>query len=269
VILSALFGIGASVAWLDHASAAIAQGTPHVRRAFEYVDLPTEESEEGAASSAGSAPVRGDIVFDGFAMSYRHDTPEILRGLSLEIRAGQKIALVGRTGSGKTSLTQSLLRMVYVRAGDVRIGGESIYARPIDAVREAFAVVPQSPYLFAGTVASNFDPSGTILEDRVRAALREAGLSLEPSHPIDEGGRNLSVGERQLVCLARAVALERPFVLLDEPTSGLDPETDARIHRLLRTALKGNTVITIAHRREGLKDYDRVIELRDGRVVTS
>jgi ABC-type multidrug transport system fused ATPase/permease subunit len=273
VIISSLFGITASIGWLDFATGMVSRSTPHLRRVFEIIDLPPEEHEErearkeGAPLSKTSPPLRGDLVFDDYSMSYRRDTPVILSGLNLRFEEGSKTALVGRTGSGKTSITQALLRMVYVRGGDVRFGGQSIYECDVQDYRRSFGVVPQFPYLFSGTVRSNLDRQGALESGALEAALEAVGLSYPLDQPVNEGGQNLSLGERQLICLARVIAARKPIILMDEPTSGLDPETDARVSRIFRSAFRDRTVITIAHRRESLGSYDRIVELSGGKVI--
>jgi len=271
VIISSLFGITGSVAWLDFATSLVSKSSPHVRRVFEFVDLPSEESEEGRATGplGVSIPQNGDIQFANYTMSYRRDTPVILSNLNLSLPIGSKTALIGRTGSGKTSLMQALMRMVYVREGDIRIGNRSIFEMDIRELRTLFGVVPQSPYLFAGTIRSNLDRVGTISTEVLEKSMKSVGLRFPLNQAVSEGGANFSVGERQLICLARVIAAGRNFVLMDEPTSGLDPETDARISEILRTALKDKTVLTIAHRRESLGNYDRIIEMQNGRVEES
>jgi ATP-binding cassette subfamily C (CFTR/MRP) protein 1 len=271
VIISSLFGITGSVAWLDFATSQISKSSPHVRRVFEFVDLPSEESEEGRSTPfrSTSKPQAGDIAFVNYTMSYRRDTPIILSSLNLTLPAGSKTALIGRTGSGKTSLMQALMRMVYVREGDIRIANRSIFEMDIRELRKLFGVVPQSPYLFAGTIRSNLDRVGTISTEILEKSMMSVGLSFSLDDAVAEGGGNFSVGERQLICLARVIAAGRSIVLMDEPTSGLDPETDARISEILRTALKDKTVLTIAHRQESLGNYDRIIKMQNGRVEES
>jgi len=268
VIISSLFGITGSVAWLEFATSQISKSSPHVRRVFEFVDLPSEESEEGRStpSRSTSKPQAGDIAFVNYTMSYRRDTPIILSSLNLTLPAGSKTALIGRTGSGKTSLMQALMRMVYVRDGDIRISNRSIFEMDVRELRKLFGVVPQSPYLFAGTIRSNLDRVGRISTEILEKSMMSVGLPFPLDQAVTEGGGNFSVGERQLICLARVIAAERSIVLMDEPTSGLDPETDARISEILRTALKDKTVLTIAHRQESLGNYDRIIEMQNGRV---
>ncbi len=267
VIISALFGVTGSINWLDFATSLVSRSSPHLRRVFEFVDLPAEYSEEGRPERDQVLAKHEDgIEFVNYSMSYRADTPVILHKLNFYIPPRSKTALVGRTGSGKTSVLQALMRMVYVQAGDIRISGHSIYKMDVQTLRRQFGVVPQSPYLFAGTVRSNLDRIGALSDSALQSALTAVGLKIQLDDVIQEGGQNLSVGERQLVCLARVIAADRPIVLMDEPTSGLDPETDARISEVLRTALRDKTVLTIAHRRESLGHYDRVIEMRDGKV---
>jgi ABC-type multidrug transport system fused ATPase/permease subunit len=190
-----------------------------------------------------------------------------LNALNVNIPLGSKTALIGRTGSGKTSVIQSLLRMVYVREGDIRIDNHSIFDMDVRELRKLFGVVPQSPYLFAGTIRTNLDRIGTLSAGTLERAMEAVQLNFPLDHAISEGGQNLSVGERQLVCLARVIAAGRSIILMDEPTSGLDRETDARIGMVLENALKGKTVITIAHRMQSLQRYDRIIEMQAGQVV--
>jgi ABC-type multidrug transport system fused ATPase/permease subunit len=139
----------------------------------------------------------------------------------------------------------------------------------IRELRKLFGVVPQSPYLFAGSIRSNLDRVGTISTKVLDKSMKSVGLRFSLDHAVTEGGANFSVGERQLICLARVIAAGRSIVLMDEPTSGLDPETDARISEILRTALKDKTVLTIAHRQESLGNYDRVVKMKNGRVEES
>lgn len=276
VVISALFGITGSVGWLDWATSLVSRSAPHVRRVFEYVDLPPEKEQErssgentpsGQKAALAPASVPAVLRFVDYSMSYRPETPVVLNQLSLAFPVGSKTALVGRTGSGKTSLTQALLRMVHVRGGELRVGESSALDWELREYRRMFGVVPQAPYLFEGTLRSNLDRLGALPDDQLRSALKSVELGLELDHPVVEGGHNLSTGERQLACLARVIAADRPFIIMDEPTSGLDPRTDARITEVLRTALRGKTLLTIAHRLESLAHYDRIVELRAGQVV--
>jgi len=282
VIISALFGMTGSIGWLDFASSLVSRSAPHLRRVFEFTDLPKEVLEEGFERKAEVLQeegvlqdssrreevlaVPGDLVFENYSMSYRKDSPLILRDLNVVIRKGSKTAIIGRTGSGKSSIIQALFRMVYVRQGNIRIGGQSIFDMDLFSLRTQFGIVPQFPYLFEGTLRENLDRAGQKDDLTLLEALSCSGLRYPLDYWINEGGSNLSVGARQLICLARVIACNRSIILMDEPTSGLDPVTDARIHEILHTAFRDKTVLTIAHRKESLKYYDGIIEMKDGRV---
>lgn len=272
VIVSATFRIGGLLTWLSNCLVNLYEFLGIARRIFEYVDLPAETAEEGntpplKSTTALNEPLAGDLIFTNYTMSYRATTPQILSNLSLRITRGSRVGLVGRTGAGKSSLVQSLFRMVYVHGGDISIGDHSLLSLPIDQARALFSIVPQDPYLFEGTLRSNLDRTSEHSDDLLREALTTVNLPLDLSTPLAEGGTNLSLGERQLVCLARVVISNHPFVIMDEPTSGVDTITDATIQSVLRSALADRTIITIAHRLETLARMDRVIELASGMIV--
>jgi ABC-type multidrug transport system fused ATPase/permease subunit len=147
--------------------------------------------------------------------------------------------------------------------------GVSLLHADVRRVRELFGVVPQDPYLFAGTLRSNLDPDDRLSDEQLDSALRTVGLDMSLNESVSEGGRNISVGERQLLCLARVLVHDRPVILLDEPTSAVDNITDVKIQRVLHGAFADRTVIAIAHRIDTLRNYDLVVEIRQGRVARS
>ena len=241
------------------------------------IDLPDETSEESKVlklrrvphgSDLGNVRFSGDICFENYSMSYRNDLPLILDGFTVTIPAGKKVGIVGRTGAGKSSVMQSLFRMVYHCGGDIRIGGKSIFDVDIGCVRSNFGVVPQDPYLFAGTIRFNLagDLQG-IGDAQLLDSLRTVNLKVDLDARVLEGGRDYSVGERQLLCIARLLLLDKQYILMDEPTSSLDRKTDEQMQRLMRTVLADKTVITIAHRLESLEHYDLILEMAAGRVL--
>ncbi len=248
------------------------------------IDLPNQTKDESAQdgfvlneadteSQARPNPMSnielsGDISFENFSMSYRKGLPRILDGLSLTIPEGKKVGIIGRTGAGKSSLMQSLFRMVYHEAGDIKIGDQSIYGVEVNTVRRHFGVVPQDPYLFAGTIRFNLvGELGDLSDEACRNVLDIVGLKVDLDATVLEGGKDYSVGERQLLCLARLILLEKRYILMDEPTSSLERKTDEKIQQLLETELGDKTVITIAHRLESLEHYDIILEMADGKLL--
>lgn len=273
VIISALFAVNGSITYLESSTAQMARQTAHTGRVLEYIDLPDEAGQEhaqprlpGTAGEGSREPLQG-IRFDRLSVSYRADTPLILRDFSLDIPAGSKVGLIGRTGSGKSSVVQALFRLVHVHGGDIVLDGTSLYAMPLAQARRHFGVVPQSPYLFEGTLRANLDRTGELPDQVLLDGLSAVGLSMPLDLPIRPGGGNLSLGQRQLICLARVIAMDKRIILLDEPTSGLDPETDVRIQHVLATALRDRTVITIAHRAQSLRAHGLIVEIDGGAIV--
>jgi|TARA_B100000315_G_scaffold233853_1_gene247369 ABC-type multidrug transport system fused ATPase/permease subunit len=200
-------------------------------------------------------------------MSYREHLPRILSELNLEIPAGLHVGIVGRTGAGKTSLMQALFRLVYHQGGDIKLGGRSIFGVDVNFLRSHFGVVPQDPYLFAGTIRFNLAGTMDLPDEQLRDALDRVGLNVGLDDTVLEGGKHYSVGERQLLCLARLILNQKSYIFMDEPTSSLDRRTDEKIQQLLQTEMADRTVITIAHRLESLIHYDLVMELADGKLV--
>jgi ATP-binding cassette subfamily C (CFTR/MRP) protein 1 len=272
VIITVIFRLSPLFSWLTWTTSYLIESMATARRVLEFVDLPNETSEElgpeasPVVAAAATESLLGDIEFFNYSMSYRPNLPLILNGLNLKLPYGQRIGLIGRTGAGKSSIVQSLFRMVYVHAGDIKLGGQSIFAYPIDVVRGRFAVVPQDPYLFEGTVKTTLDRAGVLAPGKLISALELVGISLPLDYRIEEGGKNLSLGERQLLCLARVLLLDRPYLIMDEPTSAVDSVTDRQIQNVLGTAFKGRTIITVAHRLETLANYDLIVVLKDGAV---
>lgn len=280
VVLSSLFALSGSMSWLTFCITMLTESLGNARRVFELVDLPREETLElakevcPARSPLRSSQVlreaaRGDLQFHAASVCYRPELPPVLKDLDLTLPAGCRIGLVGRTGSGKTSVTQALLRMVHVLGGDITASGVSIYSFDLEAWRAQFGIVPQHPYLFEGTLRSNLDREGRYADSALMDCLRQVDLGFTLDHKIIEAGKNLSLGERQLVCLARVLLGDKAVIILDEPTSSIDSVTDQKIQRVLSTALKGRTILTVAHRLETLRDYDLILELSEGRVKRS
>ncbi len=270
IVITAVFNLNNLFFGLAWDMSFLGETASHARRAFFMIDLPNEISQESRIKSLDKTETKqlsGDICFDNYSMSYRADLPLILDKLTVTIPAGRKVGIVGRTGAGKSSLMQALFRMVYHQGGDICIGGESIFGLDIQCLRSHFGVVPQDPYLFAGTIRFNLAGDLADVSDvRLRAALNTVQLNVDLDARVLEGGKDYSVGERQLLCIARLILLDKQYILMDEPTSSLDRKTDELIQRLMRTVLADKTVITIAHRLESLEHYDLIVEMSDGHL---
>ena len=219
-------------------------------------------------------PESGQLEFRDVIMRYRHDTETVLNGLSFNIKAGEKIGIVGRTGAGKSTLALCISRIAELDSGQILIDGVDIAEQRLHEVRSRITVIPQDATMFTGTLRFNLDPEGVCDDDEIIALLRRAELGdildgdpkgLEQA--IKENGQNLSSGERQLVCICRAILRKSRLVLLDEATANIDIVTEERIQRLITEEFKDATMITIAHRLQTIIASDRVMVLSFGRIA--
>ncbi len=223
------------------------------------------------------APQDGDpeyaVEFRDVSFSYQAEAP-VLRQVSLRARAGESIALVGPTGSGKTTITALLLRLYEHESGTVRVLGRDVKAMDRDELRRQFAVVPQDVFLFRGTLAENVAAGEEPDLARVQSVLSEMGISdLLTGREggvlcrVESGGVNFSAGERQLIAFARALYRDAPILILDEATASVDSETEAKMQAALATLMKGRTSVVVAHRLSTIRAADRIVVLSRGEVV--
>uniref|UniRef100_A0A8C1VKV3 ATP-binding cassette, sub-family C (CFTR/MRP), member 12 n=1 Tax=Cyprinus carpio TaxID=7962 RepID=A0A8C1VKV3_CYPCA len=247
-----------------------------VERLLEYITNCVSEgprSVKDANTSAGW-PQEGTITFQKYSMRYRDNTPIVLNNLHINIKPGEKVGIVGRTGSGKSSLGVALFRLAEPAEGTIFIDNVDICKLGLRDLRSRLSVIPQDPVLFIGTVRYNLDPFNNYKDEELWLALEKtfmkdtiAKLPEKLHSPVVENGENFSVGERQLMCMARALLRNSKIILLDEATASIDSETDSMIQHTIRDGFQHCTMLTIAHRINTVLESDRILVMDQGKVV--
>lgn len=270
-----------------------------VERLVSYsTELPQEAAYRADGNGNGVVqppnewPTKGQIEFENVCMAYREGLPLVLKNLSFSINDGQKIALVGRTGCGKSSTVLTLFRLVELTSGKITIDGQDISKLGLYDLRRKLTIIPQDPVLFKRSIRRNLDPFGDHTDDELWEALVNSGAierslleEVKSQHVekdgkdndgvhkfhldqmVQEDGVNYSNGERQVLALTRAVVAKSKILVLDEATSSVDYETDAKIQSKISTEFKDSTVITIAHRLNTILSYDKIMVLEKGEIA--
>ncbi|QRV97503.1 ABC transporter transmembrane region [Ceratobasidium sp. AG-Ba] len=294
VALSYILLVQQSFGWMVRQSAEVENDMNGVERILHYAQHVEQEAayEVPEKEPPASWPEHGEVELKDVVMSYRPGLPAVLRGLSVRITGGEKIGIVGRTGAGKSSIMVALYRMVELTSGSISIDGVDISQIGLHTLRSNIAIIPQDPLLFSGTLRSNLDPFGIYDDARLWDALKRAYLVDRPvmvqkssdgedlpsgvqtpvnrftlDTVIEEEGGNLSVGQRSLVSLARALVKDSKIIVLDEATASVDYETDKNIQDTISREFADKTLLCIAHRLKTIIGYDRICVLDAGQIA--
>ncbi|DBA04859.1 TPA: hypothetical protein N0F65_004496 [Lagenidium giganteum] len=244
-------------------------------RIQEYIDIPAEAPHEiPATEPVAEWPARGEVAFNNVSFRYKDEDELVLRNLTFRLAPAEKVGIVGRTGAGKSSLTMALFRINEVASGTIVIDGVDTSKIGLRSLRSRLSIITQAPVLFKGTIRGYLDPFEEYGDDNLWLCLRKVGMGDKISSMdgkllavLEENGDNFSVGERQMLCMARALLSESSVVVMDEATASIDHETDMKLQKVIRSEFKQSTVITIAHRLDTVLDADRIMVLDAGKIV--
>ncbi|XP_072025399.1 ATP-binding cassette sub-family C member 9-like [Amphiura filiformis] len=243
-----------------------------VERVRHYTQLSNEDPS--GTEPPPTWPSLGGIQIEDIYVRYADNLPPVLTGVNLYVRPGEKVGICGRTGSGKSSLTLTLFRLINMFEGRILIDGEDIARLPLATLRRRLSIIPQDPMLFSGSIRNNLDPEGKKTDSDLWKALETAQLKAVVSeletgldYVVTEGGENFSVGQRQLFCVARAFLRNSKILIMDEATASIDYDTEKVLQTVTSSAFLDKTVITIAHRISTIMNSDTIVVLNEGKIV--
>ena len=244
-------------------------------RCMEYTKCPSEAPLKTVADNKlKNWPEKGKIEFINFSVKYRPNTEIVLKNLNFVIQGQEKIGIVGRTGSGKSTITLCLFRILEASEGKILIDGIDISTLGLEILRHNLTIIPQDPALMEGSLRYNIDPLEKSEDNEIIKVMQKIGFDYiikrdknGLNQEISEGGSNLSVGEKQLICITRAILRKSKIIIMDEATASIDYKTEEIIQKAVNEILKDSTFITIAHRIKTILNYDRILTLDNGKIV--